>query len=283
MLRAMSKTNRKAPRLVVLAAVLAAPLLASGRAHAAVTIVTQRGQEAAETLYLDGDKMRADNSKGTGERTVIIDAAAKKMVSVNDTEKTYTEITQADMERFGAMMAAQRSMMEERMKSMPPEQRKKMEGMMGGGKTPEFKFEKMGAKKNINGFSCEMYRVLEDGTPKEEVCITPWSSSFITKADFAGLVKFSADMQKSLGKMMGGQRNPFEQFEKAPGFPVMRHHIDATPLVPGGPPREDEVVKSVKRGSLPASTFSVPAGYTKKDLPMGPMGGGRPHHGMPPQ
>jgi hypothetical protein len=47
-------------------------------------------------------------------------------------------------------------------------------------------------------------------------------------------------------------------FENAPGFPVLRH-----PLEPGQP---DEIIKSLKRGSIPASTFTVPAGYTKKDL-----------------
>jgi hypothetical protein len=83
-------------------------------------------------------------------------------------------------------------------------------------------------------------------------------------------------MQKSLGPMMGGgaRRNAFDQFDKAPGFPVLRHSLE-------GAGHEDEVIKSIKRGSIPASTFAVPAGYTKKDPMQGMMGGGR-HHGGPP-
>jgi hypothetical protein len=271
MLRAMLKIKR----LVLLAAVVAAPLLASGRAHAGVTIVTQHGADQPSTLYLDGDKMRAESSKTANERTVIIDAANKKFVTINDAEKSYMEVTQADMERMAGFIASQRAAAEERMKSLPPEQRKKYEQMMGGGKPHDFKFEKMGGKKTINGFSCEMYKILEDGTPKEEVCLTPWSSSTISRADFAGIVKFSQDMQKSLGAMAGGAKNnnPFDQFEKAPGFPVLRHDLE--------PGHEDEVVKSIKRGSVPASAFTVPAGYTKKDPMGGMMGGGRPHRGMP--
>jgi hypothetical protein len=281
MLRPMPKPLGKtfgAPRLArlaVLAAVLAAPLLASGRAHAGVTLVMQRGNDPTSTLYLDGDKMRAENAKTSGEHTVIIDAANKKMMTINDAEKTYMEITQADMERMAGFIASQRAAMEERMKSMPPEQRKKMEEMMGGqmmggaAKPHDFKFEKMGGKKTVSGFSCEMYRISEDGKPKDEVCLAPWSPSFITRADFGGLIKFSQEMQKSLGNLAGGNRHPFDQFDKAPGFPVLRH-----PLEPG---QEDEVLKSLKRGSIPASTFAVPAGYTKKEMPMGPMMGGRPH------
>jgi len=287
MLRAMPKTQRSfgwsLSRLAVLAVVLAAPLLASGRAQAGVTLVMQRGTDPTSTLYVDGDKMRMENPKSTNERTVIIDAAAKKMMMIDDTAKTYTEITQADMERFGEMMKGMRAQMEERMKNMPPEQRKKMAPMMGaaGGadaKAPELKFEKAGGKKTINGFSCDMYKVLEDGKPKEEDCIAPWSSSILTRADFAGLRKFAEDMAKTMGSMAGaGSKNTFQQFDKYPGFPVSRHPLDPAE-------HEDEVLKSVKRGSIASSMFAIPAGYTKKELPMpGMMGGGGPHHGMPPK
>jgi hypothetical protein len=280
MLRPMPRTPGKAsvfstpPRLVrlaVLTAVVAVPLLASGRAHAGVTIIMQRGNEPTSTLILDNDKMRMENPKSNSERTVIIDAANKKMTMVNDADKSYMEVTQADLERFAAFMTQMRAQNAERMKSMPPEQRKKMEAMMGAAKTPDIKFEKMGGKKTINGFSCEMYRKLEDGKPTEEDCIAPWSASLIQKSDFAGLRKFAEDVAKTAG-MMGGN-NTFAQFDKSPGFPVSRHPLDATD-------HEDETLKSIKRGSISASTFAVPPGYTKKELPMGMMGGGGGmHHG----
>jgi hypothetical protein len=181
------------------------------------------------------------------------------------------EVTQADLERFAALMAQMRPMNEERMKSLPPEQRKKMEAMMGG-KPIDIKFEKMGGKKTINGFSCEMYRKLEDGKATEEDCIAPWSAGFIQKSDFAGLKKFAEEVAKTAGMMGRGGQDMFAQFEKAPGFPVSRHILE-----PGE--QADEVLKSLKRGSIPASMFAVPAGYTKKELPMG-MGGGM-HRGGP--
>jgi hypothetical protein len=241
-------------RLAVLAAILTAPLVGCGRAHAGVTIVTQRGTEQPSTVYIEGDKMRAENAKPSGARVFIIDAAAKKLVSIDDAEKSYGEITQADIDRMAGLMAAT----EERMKSKPPEQRAMLAQMMGDlRKSHDFKFEKLGSKKTVNGFSCEMYRVLEDSTPKEEVCLTPWSASTIQRSDFAGLIKFSQDVQqKALTRPQ--THIPLDELENAPGFPVLRH-----PLEPGQP---DEVTKSIKRGSIPAATFTMPADYTKKEL-----------------
>ena len=293
MLRRMSETNRSIPArrsrpaaIAALATVAAAPLLVvlmGGHAQAAVTLVMQRGASATSTLYVDGDKMRMENA-GTGPaHTVIIDAAGKRMLMVNDAEKSYTEVTEADMKRFGEMMTARRAEMAEKMKSLPPEQRKRMEKMMGGAdaKPPELKFERLGAKKTVNGFSCDMYRVLEDGKPKEEDCIASWSSSVLQRSDFAGLRKFAEDMAKETGAMGGGGRQMFEQFDKYPGFPVTRHPLDPSE-------HDDEQLKSVKRGSIPAASFAVPTGFTKKASPMGAFGAGGPHgpgpgHPMPPQ
>jgi Domain of unknown function (DUF4412) len=281
MLPRMISTLSPILRRFTLLAVTAASLLVGGRAHAGVTLVMQRGANTQSVLYVDGDKMRMENpGEGSSQRatTVIVDAAGKRMLMVDEAAKTYTEITEADMKRFGAQLEARRAEMEERTKSMPPEQRKRIEDMMGGkaGKPRELKFERMGDKKTINGFSCEMYHVLEDATPKEEDCVAPWSASVLQRSDFEGLRKFAEDMAKSTGTMgSGGGRQMFEQFDKYPGFPVTRHPLEAGR-------GEEEQLKSVKRGSIPAVKFAVPAGFTKKPLPMGAMGGGPPHHGARP-
>jgi hypothetical protein len=271
---------RKTPslRFILLAAVTTAPLLVAGRAQAGVTLVTQRGTDTPSTMYLDGDKMRMEHSGGK-ERTVVVDAANKRVLMINELERTYSEMTEADLKRIGEMVAARRAQMQERMKSMPPEQRKRMEALMGGkdSKPSDLKFERMGAKKTINGFSCEMYRVLQDGTPREEDCIAPWNSSQVQKSDFAGLRKFADEMVQQTGSMSSGAgRHMIEQFDKFPGFPVSRH-----PLEPGD--HQDEQVKSIKRGAIPAEKFAAPAGYTKAPSPMNLLGGPGGPHGMPPQ
>jgi hypothetical protein len=253
-------------RLALLLSALAAPLLLGGRAQAGVTVVMQRGASTLSTLYIDGDKMRAENPGAANRASVvIIDAAGKRFLMVNDADKSYFEMTEAGMK-------ARRAEMDEKMKALPPEQRLRIEQMMGGkpgDKPPELKFEKTGVKKTVNGFSCEMYRVLEGAMPKEEDCLAPWGAGILQRSDFAGLRKFAEDMAKSMG-VMG--RQMFQQFDKYPGFPVTRH-----PLEPSK--EEDEQLKSVKRGSIPASMFAVPAGFTKRDSPMGMGGLGGPPRG----
>jgi hypothetical protein len=252
---------------------------AAGRAQAGVTIETQRGPDGAATMYVEGNRMRMDGGDKTGTTTsVIMDGPSKKMIVIEDKKKVYTEIGQEDMKRMRAQVDAMRAQMEERMKTMPPEQRKQMEGMMAGlnagkpGKPVVLKFEKLGQKKSVNGFSCDMYRVLRDGTAAEEDCLAPWGPKSIQKSDLAGLLKFAQEMAKSFGGAGAKDQLQFDQLDSYPGFPISR-----VPLSPTGERGVEEQVKSIKRGAIPATRFDIPAGYTKKDLPTS-MGAAEPRH-----
>jgi hypothetical protein len=284
MLRAMSR--RRALSFAFAAVGLTS--LAGARAHAGITIVTQRGPSQTATLYIEGNRMRIDGIDKTGKgSSMIVDGANKKMIVVEEKEKAYVEMTEEDMKRMRAQVDAMRTQMQERMKNMPPEQRKKMEAMMAnmGGpdgkprKPPVLKFEKAGGKKTINGFSCDMYKVSKDGQLSEEDCIAPWSAAVVQKSDLAALKKFGEDMMKNFG-MGAGNEMALDQLEKYPGIPISRVSLEA-----GGARGEEEQIKSIKRGGIEASHFAVPAGYKKKDLPPSMMGGGPPKgnlHPLPP-
>ena len=231
---------------------------------------------------VDGDHTRVENPDKVQAQTVLIDGAAKRLDVINDREKTYMELTEEDMKRALERFQAMKPQLEEAMKNMPPEQRKliqdKLAGMGAGldgkpAKPPEYKFDKLGEKKNINGIPCEVYRVLEDGKPREEDCLSPWSAGLIQKSDLEGIRKFGEEMAKSFGGAAGGQRDIFAHMDKYPGIPVSR-----VPLEADGTRGAEEQIKSVKRGSISAAKFTVPAGYTKKAMPMGGLGGaGGPH------
>lgn len=288
----MLMTKRLA-RPLTLAALLAAPaLVAPAVARGAVTIVVQRGKQAPSTIYADGDHLRMDmnpdavaaatavagkasTGPGRGTGFVIVDAAARKMMMVSDRDKSFTEITEDDMKRMKGQMQAMRAQMAERMKTMTPEQRAQMQAMMGPAAAqmmaaPEdkphvWKFEPLGGKKTVNGFACETYRVLLDGVPHEEDCISPWSAGLVKRAEFSGLEKFGETMTDSLGLGRGGAAMPL--FHQYPGMPISRVILEAD-----GKRGEEHQVKSIKHEAIPAGTFSPPAGYTKRELPQ--MGGG---------
>jgi hypothetical protein len=179
------------------------------------------------------------------------------------------------MKRMKGQMQAMRAQMAERMKTMTPEQRAQMQAMMGpaaaqmlaapNDKPNVWKFEPLGGKKTINGFACETYRVLLDGAPHEEDCISPWSAGLVKRADFAGLEKFGESMNENLGLGRGMAAMPL--FHQYPGMPISRAVLEAD-----GKHGEEHQVKSIKHDAIPASTFAAPAGYTKRELPQ--MGGG---------
>ena len=92
-----------------------------------------------------------------------------------------------------------------------------------------------------------------------------------------------ATVFKKIGEMFGsmaggrGEQGGASDFGRYPGFPIVRVRFDAD-----GKKLSEEQVKSVKRGSLSADLFKVPAGYTKEaGPPMGPGGRG-PRGGMGP-
>jgi hypothetical protein len=274
----------KTSKVLALGVVLGSTLSFAGAARAGVTMVVKRGAGAAaakSTITLDNDRVRVEGQgNGPREGNIIMDGRARKMVMINVSEKSYTELTEADMKKMGAQIAAMRAQAAEQMKNLPPEQRKKMEAMMGNmgtpdGKMPKVELKAMGQKKTVNGFACDMYRVSRDGVAKEEDCIAPWGPKVLQKSDFENFRKFAEEMAKSMG-VTGTQNDMFQQYDKFPGIPVSRHMLD------GG---EDEEIESIKRGSVAESLFTVPAGYTKKEMPMmgGPgMGPGGRHHGGPP-
>jgi hypothetical protein len=267
----MSSRHRRS--LSVLA--LAGGLLGARAASAGVTIVTQKGTEPPSTIYMDGDHLRVEGGEHSGRHrdVVLIDAAKKTLVTVDDQAKTYTVIDAAERQRIHAQIDGAMAQMRERMKNMPPEQRQKIEEMMarngmgpGAAKPKErdIKFESMGSKKTINGFSCQMYRKLEEGKVREEMCAVPWSSGLVQKSDFASLSKFAQEMAEDITGRHGSQ-NLLEELDRYPGIPISRVTIE-----PDGKRGDEELTKSIKRGSIEASKFAVPAGYTKKELELGP-------------
>jgi hypothetical protein len=254
--------------------------LVAGPALAGVTIETQRGANGMATMYIEGNRMRMDGADQTGlVNSVIVDGSAKKLVVIEDKKKTYMEISEADMKRMRGQVDAMRAQMAERMKTMPPEQRKKMEAAMAGlggppdanAEPPVLKFEKLGKKKTVNGFSCDMYRVSTDGTPTGEDCIAPWGAKTLQKSDLAALSKFGEEMKKNFGGMGAKDQYRLDQLDKYPGIPIS--HV---PLEENGARGEEEQIKSIKHGSVPESRFTVPAGFTKRELPSGAAPAAKP-------
>src|SRR5512136_1403890 len=160
-------------------------------------------------------------------------------------------------------LSANRAKMEEAMKKMSPEQRKQMEAMLAQAgeegpspkaQRPEVKYVATGEKRSVAGHRCEVYKEMREGKLRAETCFIPWSAGVVTKADLGSFQKLE-DFMKPLTGGLGETRQSFMKAAlDAPGVPALTRHLDAN-----GKPTSEERLTAVKRTSVPASQFAVPA------------------------
>jgi len=206
-------------------------------------------------------KVIADGGKGA----TICRLDKQLIITVDDEERTYSEITFEELEgvmKKAASMIDDPKMaeMKKGLENLPPEQRKMMEQMLGdklGAKKKDSKIEvnKTGSKKTISGYACTQYIIKQDG--KELVKL------WVTK-DIKGFEQMAKDFEE-FGRRMAalnpmGAKELAENMKKIEGFPVQTIMGDIT-----------TTVTKVEKQSTPAAEFEPPAGCTKvKSKMLGP-------------
>jgi hypothetical protein len=240
-------TCRTASFLIV--AALASPAQAG-------LVVSMQESDGQSTLQVEGKKLRMEKG-GAHSHVVIFDGDASKFLQMNPQARTYSEMTRADGQAIAARL-------QEAMARMPPEQRERMEAMLGKA-TParhQVKYEATGAHETVAGFGCDGYRKLRDGKLAEEGCFIPWSSGAVSKKDLAGLFELGKFMDEMLAGVPGARGGVTDQIygelERAPGFPAVVAHVD-----PSGARGKEQRLLSLKRISVSSDQFAVPAGYSK--------------------
>lgn len=201
-------------------------------------------------------KMFKDVEKGNDGRTIIVRLDKEVIYQINAKDKTYSEMTFAELEKFMQQMTSKSdermAALREKMKNMPEERRKMMEKMMGDkmpGQAKEAKIDvtNTGDKKTVSGFSCTKYVVTRDGQEQMELWATKDVKIFDSmRKDFEQYTKRMSAMSPMAGK------GYFEAMRKVEGFPMETHMGDIV-----------TVVTKIEKRSIPASEFEVPAGYTK--------------------
>ncbi len=124
--------------------------------------------------------------------TMIFDGTAQVMRTIDDDAKTYTEMSKADMDKMSAQMSGAMAQMQEQMKNMPPEARKRMEAAMqgrgmrhagGGGATAPTEYKKIGTDK-VGKWTCDKYEGTRSGEKVSELCTVAPATLGFTPADF---------------------------------------------------------------------------------------------------
>jgi len=220
------------------------------------TVTAYEGQPVATTLELQGESFRVDRNDTANQqtpRTTIFDG--DKLIVINGKDKSYTEMTLADLK-------AQLARLDQMKSSLPPEARAEIDRQSTA---PAFTFKRSEGGERVAGVACENYQIFKDGKESGAACLTTWKgSSLVSKADLAPMKKL-VDSMKSMSRLSAGDLE-MAQFDKWPGLPLVMRAPDGHEL---------SRVQKITRIQFPAKEFQVPADYTVKSVPQ-MLGGGHP-------
>lgn len=229
---------------------------------------TTDGNAVEHQIQLEAHRMRMESAGATGPQVVIFDGAAEVVRIVNEANKTYTEITKADLDRLSAQMTQMMAMMQDQLKNMPPEQRAQVEAMMRGrgagaalAQASKTEYRRAGTDR-VGAWTCTKYEGFQDGKKVSELCTVSPDTLGFTQADFQVTREMAAFFQALVPPGMNQQELFAVGDETTLGFsgvPVRRSSAGTLAVT--------TVIESVTRQSFPASTFEVPDGYRKQALP----------------
>jgi hypothetical protein len=259
---------------LILVLIIAAPVCAQGVVM--VMNETSGGQTTQSRMHLDRTHVRAEvREQGPlqGQQMIAtFDSEAQVMRLIDGRNRTYTEVTQRDLQQIGGMMAQ----LQEQLKNLPPEQRKMMEDMMKGrggmpnmpgmaGAAPPspITYKRTGSSK-VGQWACTTYDGFRGADKIMEVCAAEGSALGLTAADFR-VVQQLADFMKNIAPQQIDQLSLYGTDEKQgyAGFPVRRV------MFRNGKPDSTSELVELRREAIPASTFAVPDGFKKQEMGMG--------------
>jgi hypothetical protein len=111
-------------------ALTATPLVAA-EGVLIVQKVTNGTTTTTAQSQIEKTRMRSEITTPTGRKQIVLfDGAAQVLRIIDEEAKTYSEISKTDAERMRSQFDGAMTQMQEQMKSMPPEQRARMEAIV---------------------------------------------------------------------------------------------------------------------------------------------------------
>jgi len=237
---------------------LALAMLCGAVSHAGVVIEEEESTSGSmmrpeastrkQTVMLEGHK-----EKLVSQHDIIIDLDKGTMTMIDPANKTYTELPTG----FGGVLA----------RSFAP---------------LNLEYKKTGNKKTIAGHNCVEYTG-SGKNPNGEYSVT---ACYSKDAPGAGEYdKFQKAMVEKLGAAATGGSNPPEGVPleskrttkitgiAMPGMSPEQAKAMSQALANRPPVTSTITVTSIKEEKLPADTFAIPQGYTKREMAHGPPGG----------
>jgi hypothetical protein len=222
------------------------------------------GEQRTQSYYMPGMfKFVQDNGDIT-----IMRFDKDLWIAVDGRRKEYWQMTFSELESkmkgMASQMDAAMQQMQDQLASMPPEQRKMMEQMMGrqlgstGGRG-RLEVKQGGKSRTISGFRCTRYSVTEGG---KEVLVL-WTTKGVK--EFGRMRKDYEKFSKSMAGMTGSKK-------RGDTGSLSRAWVEAMKAVDGFPMEHESAgvkttVTKLERRSTPAGAFEPPSGHKKVPPP----------------
>jgi hypothetical protein len=234
---------------------------------------TIAGKTDTNQIQIEKSRMRAETTRPMGGKTVVLfDSTTQVLRIIDDTAKTYNEMTKADVDGMGGQMAGATAQMQGALANLPPEQRAQVEAMMKarGGGVPgaapaRTEYTKVGTDK-VGKWTCDKYEGFRNGEKTSEVCTVDPKILGITAAD----LEITRQLAEFFSKMV--PQNSDAMFRIGSGADKMFAGVPVRTTTFGDRPMVIEVTE-VGRKSFSDSTFVVPSDYQK--VAFGGRGRGR--------
>ncbi|HEY6643846.1 hypothetical protein [Povalibacter sp.] len=250
-------------RIVTLSLVLAA-----GATHAGTVIEMlsrDLGGKSAETLmttHAQNGQLRIQSSDKEGFSLFKDDA----LTIVNTRDRNYVVMDRAALQKMADAISPAMKMLAR----MPPEQRAQVEKLLGGkaaglSGSSQQEVRKTARSDQAAGHSCNYVEILKNGVIEDELCVVAPNTLKGGDELMAAAQKMSAMLQDAFKDLDAPQLKQMIDdqtalYARVGGIPVLsRHYTDGKPVT-------ETTLKSNRSETIPASTFNVPEGYTRKDF-----------------
>jgi hypothetical protein len=210
---------------------IAGLVLAPALGARAGVLIEGVGGETPHRILMDGPRVRIET---VGSHALVFDGGAKRSLQLDLANKTYSELTKDDLAQITAMRRQT-----DAAAPAPPKSR-------------ATRFEKTGRTEQALGRRCDVYRVVEsDGTRSDEMCVAPFGSFGVERADLGG---FRA-LEEFAHRLSGGDLH--KDWADLPGVPLISWELE------DGAPRETFRATKVEKRAIPASEFAAPPGWKR--------------------
>jgi isochorismate hydrolase len=226
------------------------------------------------TIYIEKDRLRVETADADQNQVIIFRGDKNLFWMIDNDKKTYSEMTQKDMEKLKVQMDNAQKMMQEQMKNMPEEQRKMMEKMMPGGmskaKKVKTEYRKKSSGVKVGKWSCTHYEEFKEGKKSGEMWTADWNQIDLDRKDMQAMGqmgKFFEALSQDASDLMQIGSEEWEKEHGISGMPV--RWIDYKDGESGSEGAVNEILKQ----NIKPSFFEIPSGYPKGESPWDQQGG----------